>query len=116
MVCRPLLPALGVLIAALVGGGAARAQSTGSDGVPQVVQVPIATLSQPGATFAGTAGYGFTESVIDGSDAHHRIASTLTATVTPVAWLTGGVRFDGRYDAHTGTQGNDDGAVGDPRV
>jgi hypothetical protein len=69
---------------------------------------------------ASSGGYGYTESVLHAGDAHHRAAGSLAVEGRPTTWLGLGLRVDGRYDRHEtgqpGSQGTDDGWVGDPRL
>ena len=113
-----------VLIAlSAVGGSLTSAQDVGvprvGDGpgsLPALVRVPVAGAMQTGLVVAGHAGYGFTEGVLDDGDSHHRLSGILGASVRPLAWLGIGLRLDGRYDAHSGNQGTDDGFVGEARL
>lgn len=90
--------------------------SDGPDALPGAWRVPFAQPAPTLVAASGTAGYGYTESVLDGSDQHHRVQGSLAAAVRPLHWLGFGLRFDGRYDAHSTAQGADDGFVGDPRI
>jgi hypothetical protein len=64
-----------------------------------------------------SGGYGYTESVLNAGDVHHRAAGSVGVEGRPLDWLGLGLRLDGRYDKHdAGAQGTDDGWIGDPRV
>ena len=81
------------------------------------VGLPIAS-PWPVAVSAGI-GYGFTESVLNLEDSHHRIAGRIAASVQPIEHLAIALRLDGRYDTHSGNSmevDGDDGLVGDPRL
>ncbi len=102
--------------AVLLFGAPADADGPGPDAVPAIVRVPVA-LPAPGIVTATLSGaYGFTESMIDGTDTHHRVSGTVAAAAHPVRWLSLGFRLDGRYDVHITRQDVDDGFIGDPRV
>lgn len=95
----------------------ARAPGDGTDALPALVTLPVAGFMRRGVSVTGAGGYGYTESVLDGTDAHHRVAGSLALAVRPLAWLAVGARFDGRYDSHSSAMNpGDDGFVGDPRV
>jgi hypothetical protein len=84
--------------------------------MPGVIRVDAPGPLKTGLSFAITAGYGYTESVIATDDQHHRFMGTVGMSYRPWSWLGLGVRLDGRYDLHTGgPTGNDTGLVGDPR-
>jgi hypothetical protein len=76
--------------------------------VPRTVPWPVAV--------AVTGGYGFTESVLDAEDSHHRLMGRIAVSAQPIDYLAVGLRFDGRYDTHSVGDTNDDGLVGDPRL
>jgi hypothetical protein len=66
---------------------------------------------------AGTAGYGYTESVGPIAGAHHRTAGSLGVGYTPLPWLSLSLRVDGRLDIHPpDPEGADGTMVGDPRL
>ena len=69
----------------------------------------------PGVSIALGTGYGFTESVLEANDAHHRIGGGAALAVGVARWLELGGEVRGRYDKHTGDM-PDDGFVGDPRL
>ncbi len=69
----------------------------------------------PAVSIALGTGYGFTEGVLDASDAHHRIGGAAGIAVRVARWLELGGELRGRYDKHTGDM-PDDGFVGDPRL
>src|SRR5207244_141925 len=102
---------------------AAWAETTGPDvrdaptSLPGVVRVGIPAPMRAGLAAAGTAGYGFTESVLAGSDKSHRIFGSAAASYRVGDWFAAALRFDGRYDWHTGVpDGNGGGAIGEPRL
>lgn len=87
-----------------------------TDALPGVVRVPVAgPVERTGFGFAGSAGYGFTEGVLHTGDSHHRGFGSLAASFAPVPLFAAGLRFDGRYDASSGT-GATSGWIGDPRI
>jgi hypothetical protein len=63
-----------------------------------------------------SGGYGYTESVLNSGDTHHRASGSVGLEGRLVDWLGLALRLDGRYDRHTTAQGNDDGWIGDPRI
>ncbi len=69
----------------------------------------------PNLIIALGTGYGFTEGVLDESDAHHRLGGSAALAVRLAGWLELGGEVRGRYDKHTGNS-PDDGFVGDPRL
>ena len=85
---------------------------------PQALGRVFAAGPTPPALFLmSSGGYGYTESVLNAGDAHHRAAGTLAVDGRPLSWLGVGLRLDGRYDKHqSNVLGNDDGWIGDPRV
>ncbi|MBI2896595.1 MAG: carboxypeptidase regulatory-like domain-containing protein [Deltaproteobacteria bacterium] len=114
------LPALCLFL----GSFSAFAQTTDPVGdstsaLPGLARVAVAGPIRSDAAFAASAGYGFTEAVLDESDSHHRASGSLAASVRVVDALALALRFDGRYDSHAGLDGGsgtDDGWVGDPRL
>ena len=76
-------------------------------------------LPRPGAWLAAvsaSAGYGFTESVLQMDDSHNRISGRVAVSLQPIDWLSFAIRVDGRYDTHSVAGVSDDGLVGDPRL
>ncbi len=85
--------------------------------LPGVVRVGIPVALRTGLAGAGTAGYGFTESVLSQSDKSHRVFGSLAASFRPNDWFAAALRFDGRYDWHSNVpDGNGGGAIGEPRI
>src|SRR3954447_5906269 len=91
---RPLLAAAVLAVVCLVRGGAAHAEETRSEigdtasALPGVVRVPMAGGNiRLGVGAAASAGYGFTESVLGGSDAHHRVFGSIAASYRAADWL-----------------------------
>jgi hypothetical protein len=84
--------------------------------LPGIVRISVpGRFARLGPGLAATAGYGFTESVVADSDKSHRVFGSVAASYRATEWFALGVRFDGRYDWHTGVPGgNGGGAVGDP--
>ena len=74
-------------------------------------------MDEERVALAATGAYGLTDTVGDVEGSHHRVVGSLAAAVTPVPWLTAGLRLDGRWDLHP-----DDGmgphsrVAGDPRL
>jgi hypothetical protein len=85
---------------------------------PQALGRVYAAGPTPPALFLmSSGGYGYTESVLNTGDVHHRAAGSLAVEGRPASWLGLGLRLDGRYDRHQGgPQGSDSGWIGDPRV
>jgi len=115
---------VGGLFAAAAGGpcplaGAQVGES--ANGLPGLVRVPShePRASDRPVTLAGTAGYGFTESVLPGGgDRHHQLSGSLGLGWRPFPWLGASVSVDARYDRHTGDRPEleDDGLVGVPTL
>jgi len=117
-----------LLVAALVAGGAFLGTAAASaqvgesgDALPGIVRIPVheAAASERPVVLAGTAAYGFTESVLEsGEDVHHRVEGGLALGWRPTSWLGASLRIDGRYDRHLGPtpEEDDDGFVGLPRL
>jgi hypothetical protein len=97
---------------------AAAAPQVGDPAAPQALgRVFAAGTSAPAVVLASSGGYGYTESVLNAGDTHHRAAGSLAVEGRPVDWFGLGLRLDGRYDRHqSAQQGSDDGWVGDPRL
>ena len=121
---RPLTAALLCAICLVGAARAARGDASPAEvgdapsSLPGIVRVPVpVAMSRVGVAAAGTAGYGFTESVLAQSDKSHRIFGSAALSVRPNEWFAAALRLDGRYDWHTGVpDGNGGGAVGEPRV
>jgi hypothetical protein len=90
----------------------------GDPAAPQALgRVYTAGPSAPALFLVSSGGYGYTESVLNTGDVHHRAAGAVAIEGRPTRWLGLGLRLDGRYDRHEGgPQGSDDGWVGDPRL
>lgn len=90
---------------------------TGRDatGMPGLDRVGIPVASPDPWAIAGSAGYGFTESITMGDQSHGRFIGRLGLAFSPLPWLNLGMRLDGRIDTHEETSGSSDsGMVGDP--
>jgi hypothetical protein len=105
------------LVPALAPAARAEPAAVGDDrdGLPGLGRLGVAAPSPAGWAVAWTSGYGYTESVLGGDDTHHRVGGILAASVRLAPVLAVGLRLDGRYDKHTGGEG-DDGWIGDTRV
>jgi len=89
----------------------------GDPAAPQALGRVFAAGPSPRALFlVSSGGYGYTESVLNAGDAHHRAAGSVALEGRPVDWFGLALRFDGRYDSHRTAQGGDDGWMGDPRI
>jgi hypothetical protein len=90
----------------------------GDPAAPQALgRVYTAGPSAPALFLVSSGGYGYTGSVLNTDDVHHRAAGAVAIEGRPTRWLGLGLRLDGRYDRHeSGPQGSDDGWVGDPRL
>jgi hypothetical protein len=84
--------------------------------LPGVYRVPVAgKVQRLGFAASGTAGYGFTESVLGEGDVNQRVFASAAASLRAKEWLAFGLRFDGRYDWHRHVStGNTSGWVGEP--
>jgi hypothetical protein len=87
-----------------------RRAGDGVDALPGVHEVPVATASEVGWGTRLGLGYGWTESVLEMNDQHHRLQLDAAGSVTPLRWLSFALRVAGRYDAHSG-DASDDGVV-----
>jgi hypothetical protein len=112
--------ALGAL---LLPSSVAHSQSQNSssgiadDALPGVMRVDSAAPIPKGIGLAMASGYGYTGAELDDSDTHHRGSGRLAAAYRIIPDLAVVLRFDGRYDKHSGeVGGSDDGWVGDPRL
>jgi hypothetical protein len=100
-----------------VEGEVAASSRPGDPAAPQALGRVFAAGPTPPALFlVSSGGYGYTGSVLNTDDTHHRAAGSVAVEGRPVAWLGLALRFDGRYDHHESAQGTDDGWIGDPRV
>ena len=98
-------------------GTVARSSRPGDPAAPQALgRVFAAGPTAPALFLVSTGGYGYTESVLNTGDTHHRAAGSVAVEGRPVDWLGLALRLDGRYDRHESAQGTDDGWIGDPRV
>jgi Carboxypeptidase regulatory-like domain len=75
---------------------------SGVDALGGVYEVPLAVPSPQRLNTRLGVGYGWTESVLEMNDAHHRLQLDAAASVTPLPWLSTALRVLGRYDVHTG--------------
>lgn len=105
----PLLVALLALLGTMLAAAPAHA-----DGLRATGRVRTARPG-PAVAIALGSGYGFTESVLDADDAHHRVGGLAAVAIRALPWLELGGEVRGRYDRHTGAM-PDDGFVGDPRL
>ena len=84
--------------------------------LPGIIRVGVAAAGSKRVAGAGSAGYGYTESLVPGVSAHHRLDGAVAAGYVPAAWAALGLRLDGRYDWHPGGEETDRGLTGDPRL
>jgi len=74
-------------------------------------------LSPIELSIAGSAGYGFTDSIAPIDGAHHRVTGTLGVGVAPLPFLSLALTLDGRIDLHPDDgEGPYGSSVGDPRL
>ncbi|MBN1656232.1 MAG: carboxypeptidase regulatory-like domain-containing protein [Deltaproteobacteria bacterium] len=82
----------------------ATAQTTpignGSSALPAFDRVGHAVYLDERACASLSAEYGYTESVLEQEDEHHRLLAKVGASLIAVEWLALALRFDGRYDSH----------------
>lgn len=92
--------------------------------LPGVHRVATAEPDPVGLAFYTGAGYGYAASIFGTDDTHHRATGSFAVGVSPLSWLSLGLRMDGRFDQHsarvvqpdnTTAEVTDDGLVGDPR-
>jgi hypothetical protein len=103
--------------AAAEDGTAAPASRPGDPAAPQALgRVFAAGPTAPAVFLVSSGGYGYTGSVLNTGDTHHRAAGSVAVEGRPVDWLGLALRLDGRYDRSETAQGTDDGWIGDPRV
>lgn len=97
---------------------ASKAEPVGEtlDALPGAHRVGTPGSAARNLTLAGSAGYGYTESVLGTNDSHHRLSGRLAASVRLVPWLAFAGSLDGRWDMHDSDTGSDSGLVGDPRL
>src|SRR5688500_18700025 len=82
----------------------------GRSALPAVDLVPVLMPARDRPIRAHASfGYGYTEEVLDAGDAHHRSEGQLAASFQPIDEVALAARFDGRFDAHTGDGGGDEG-------
>lgn len=87
-------------------------------------QLPMDAQGLRGGRYVGSAapveshprailgmGYAYTESVIDGTDKHHRLFGEAAAAWAPWQWLQLSLGFDARYDKHDSLDGPDSGGA-----
>ncbi len=118
---RPLEAALAAIFCAVTASRAVLAQAEpdvrdAPTSLPGIVRVGIPVETQrTGLAVAGTAGYGFTESVLAQNDRSHRLFGSIAASFRPNDWFAAGLRLEGRYDWHRNVpDGNGGGAVAEP--
>ncbi|HKU41143.1 MAG TPA: carboxypeptidase-like regulatory domain-containing protein [Polyangiales bacterium] len=88
------------------------ARADGIDALPGVHEVPFGVNDGSLVRARAGLGYGWTESVLDDDDAHHRLQLDAAGSVTPLDWLSATLRVLGRYDVHTGgSSTSDSGAI-----
>ncbi len=88
-----------------------------ASGLRGVNRVGVPTSSAPSLMIAGSAGYGFTESIGAFEGSHHRLHGILSGGFSLFPWLAFGLSFDGRYDIHPDDdEGSDSSIVGYPRL
>jgi hypothetical protein len=74
----------------------------GPEALPAVSEVPLAAALQPGFGTRVGLGYGFTESVLNAGEAHHRMQLDLAASLAPRPWFAAALHLLGRYDVQSG--------------
>jgi hypothetical protein len=100
------------VIPCAVGAEEQQVGRTTSTALPGLHRLGLAGPGTRGIGLAGAAGYGFTESVLGGDDAHHRFSGSLAASYTPLTWLGLALQGAGRVDYHTGTDEDGNAASG----
>jgi hypothetical protein len=100
--------------AAFAGDDEALSPPTGA--LPGLWRVGTATAHAPGFALVAASGYGYTESVLNRDDAHHRTGAGVALSYRPSDWLAIAAGFDGRYDRHVGEGVEDRGYIGEPRL
>ncbi len=87
------------------------------DGLPGIASIHLPEPMRGTFAISLAGGYGFTESVLDEGDRHHRILGSLSASLQPLDWLAFFLRFDSRYDAHQHVEnGTDTSFVTEPTI
>ncbi len=86
------------------------------DALPGLLRVGTPAPGVRNVTLAASAGYGYTEEVLNDNDSHQRLSGRLAASVRLIPWLTLAGSLDGRWDMHSSDSGDDSGLVGDPRL
>lgn len=85
--------------------------------LPAIDRVGYTSQVNPRVAAALSTDYGYTESVLDDKDEHHRLHGRLAASYIPINWLAFALRCDTRYDTHTSRSlGHDDGVIGQTRL
>lgn len=79
----------------------------GPDALPGVRKLALPTAFDKGPVAAGTLAYGYTESVEQVRDAHHRLLIEAAGSYALAEAIALGARIAGRYDTHVG--GDSDG-------
>jgi hypothetical protein len=136
---RQILPAACALVCVLAPATAAHAQpiaptaalgtgwqsveppgaplGTSWQSTPGYFRVPVVAAADPGVTFTGGLGYGFTESQSAAPGAHHRLQGRLGGSVSPLPWLDLAMGTNLRHDRHGDDgRGSDQGTVLDSDV
>jgi hypothetical protein len=83
----------------------------GPDALPAVREVPLAAALTPGFGARAGLGYGWTESVLDADESHHRTQLELAGSWVPARWIALAVRWSGRYDVQSGGADSGDGGL-----
>ena len=106
-----------LLAAAPAAAAESYAAGSADPAAPQALgRVFAAGPTLPALFLMSSGGYGYTESVLNAGDTHHRAAGALAIEGRPTSWFGLGLRLDGRYDRHESSGQTDDGWIGDPRV
>lgn len=115
-ICTVMLSVLVGLVPAVVRADSRPAERALA-ALPGVYRVATAEPLAPHVSLFTSAGYGVDSELISPGDTHHRAQGMLLASLGVRSWLALALRFDGRYDRHTGlVDGSEDGLVGEPRV
>src|SRR5688572_21355959 len=101
--------ALGAVVALSLSGVAQAQTDVQNEGVgtsptalPGLTRVAAAGKFRPGLALALSSGYGYTESVLVDADKHHRALGILSVAYRPVESFGVALKFDGRFDSHSG--------------
>ncbi|ACY17186.1 carboxypeptidase regulatory-like domain-containing protein [Haliangium ochraceum] len=96
------------------------------DALPGGHRVGSAEPADAPIALSAGAGLGLASGVLGSDHQHLRLLGSLAASVTPLPWLSLGLRIDGRRDQHSGlastdpnapdSEGSDDSLVGEPRL